>query len=79
MRDLTSGQILFLDRCGKARGWCREMAEQANRMELPILAREWDYLGKCLESAIGNQERAFRDDTLLPPPPKEGEPSEHTD
>lgn len=63
-KEMVAGQLVFLDKVRKARARCSEMAEEANRLELPILAREWDYLGKQLESAIGNQVRAFRNGAL---------------
>jgi len=61
---MIDDQQKFLARCRAARDRCQAMADEADKLHLPILAREWDHLGKELDNAIGLQLRAFRDDTL---------------
>jgi hypothetical protein len=68
MTDFTDPQLRFLQSCKARVERCRELAAEAARLGLPILAREWDALATNLENAIGNQERAFREDTLAEPP-----------
>jgi hypothetical protein len=40
-------------------------AHQAASLELMTLAREWDYVGKCLEGAITNQRQVFCEVSVL--------------
>jgi hypothetical protein len=54
-----------MEKTAKARARAAELAEEANSIELMTLAREWDYVGKCLEDAVRNQLRVFREPSLL--------------
>jgi hypothetical protein len=65
MREPHASQIRFMEKTAKARARAAELAKEADSLELMTLAREWDYVGKCLESAIGNQLRVFREPSLL--------------
>jgi hypothetical protein len=65
MKELTPDQLKFLDLCRTACEKFRERAEEAAKLNLPVLAREWDYYSKELELRIEMQLRAFREDTLL--------------
>jgi hypothetical protein len=67
MPSFTDPQLRFLQSCKVRVERCRELAAEAHRLGLPILAREWDALATHLTNAIGNQERAFREDTLAEP------------
>lgn len=58
-------QLRFLEHTAKARARAAQLAVEARSLELMTLAREWDYVGKCLEGAIGNQLRVFREPSLL--------------
>lgn len=63
-KTVTPEQQKFLDKTRVAAGRARELAAEAHRLNLPVLAREWDYFGKELESKCDLQERAFRDGAL---------------
>lgn len=67
MKDLTPEQRTFIHKCRVARSRSELMAQEANTLGLPILAREWDFIGVCIESALANQQRAFRDGSLQDP------------
>jgi hypothetical protein len=54
-----------MEKTAKACARSRELAEEANKLDLMTLAREWDYVGKCLEGALANQLRVFREASLL--------------
>ncbi len=61
----NASQLRFLKHTAKARTRAAQLADEASSLELMTLAREWDYVGKCLEGAIGNQLRVFREPSLL--------------
>ena len=61
----TQEQLRFIEKTAKAQARTKEMADEADALGLITLAREWDYLGKCLEGALGNQLRVFREASLL--------------
>jgi hypothetical protein len=67
MKNFNDSQTRFLQSCRIRAERCREFGAEADRLGLPILAREWDFMAKNLENAIGNQERAFREEALAPP------------
>ena len=64
-REPNTSQLRFMEKTAKACARATELAEEAASLELMTLAREWDYVGKCLEGAIGNQLRVFREPSLL--------------
>jgi hypothetical protein len=64
-KDLTPDQLKFLELCRQACAKFSERAEEAAKLNLPVLAREWDYYSKELELRIEMQLRSFREDTLL--------------
>jgi len=70
MKELTPDQAKFLDLCRQAIVKFRERAAEADQLNLPVLAREWDYFATELEQRIELQLRAFREDTLLDPQQK---------
>lgn len=57
MKTLIPEQQAFIDKTIVSRARCVDMAELAHKLNLPLLAREWDFLGKCLERAIAAQAR----------------------
>jgi hypothetical protein len=63
--DFTPEQLIFLERCKKSQERASDMATEALTLHLTILAREWVYIARQLEAAVQNQERAFRDQTLV--------------
>jgi len=64
MKPLTPEQEKFIQRTQLACQRAEQMAEEANRLNLPILAREWSYFGAELEKRVDLQLRAFRNGTL---------------
>lgn len=60
LRVLTPDQSEFIEKTRKARERCAGMAALANKLNLPIMAREWDYLGNCLQNALAMQTRFVR-------------------
>lgn len=43
-------------------------AEEANKLGLPILAREWSFVGRCLEERVQMQLRALRGEEIWKSP-----------
>ena len=66
-RQLTPEQQKLIDLMATARVRCAHLASEADRLGLPILAREWDYVGKCPEEKAELQLRAFRIEALGKP------------
>jgi hypothetical protein len=64
-REPNTNQLRFMEKTAKARTRATELADEAASLDLMTLAREWDYVGKCLEGAIGNQLRVFREPSFL--------------
>ena len=67
MKELTPEQAKFIELCRAACTKFQERAAEANTLNLPVLAREWDHYATELEARIELQLRAFRADTLLDP------------
>lgn len=65
-KKMVQEQSAFIEKTRAARGRCAELAAAADKVELPLLAREWDFIGKCLDRAIAAQLRAFRDGVSEP-------------
>ena len=63
-KQLLAGQIAFIEKTRKAAQRCSEMAEEASRLNLQVLAREWNYFGDEMKKKIDLQIRAFRDEAL---------------
>ena len=63
-KQLTPEQQKFLDVARNASARCFRLASEADNMGMPILAREFDYLGKELDAKITLQLQAFRDHAL---------------
>ena len=63
-KQVTPEQQKLLDVARNASARCFLLASQADDLGLPILAREFDYLGKELDAKITLQLRAFRDKAL---------------
>ena len=61
---LTPEQQKLLDVARNASVRCFLLASQFDDLGLPILAREFNYLGKELDAKITLQLRAFRDNAL---------------
>ena len=76
MRELTPDQEKFIEKTRLACERAAELAAEADRLNLPILAREWHYLGSELEKRVDLQLRAFRNGTLAVVEPKEEENKE---
>jgi hypothetical protein len=66
MPDCTPAQITYLERCRKSQDRCLDMATEALQLRLTILPKEWTHIARQLQAAVANQERAFRDQTLVP-------------
>ena len=67
MSEANEQQLHFMDMTAKARARCVELAKEADRLGLMSLAREWDYVGQCLEQSIQNQLRVFDEVPLEEP------------
>jgi hypothetical protein len=67
MPALTPAQLKFIEKSRTAVGRAADLALEAELVKLPILAGEWKHIATQLKDAIGNQERAFRDQTLAVP------------
>ena len=63
-KQLTPEQQKLLDIARKASARWFLPASQADDLGMPILAREFDHLGKELDAKITLQLRAFRDKAL---------------
>jgi hypothetical protein len=61
MNEPNTTQLRFMEKTTKARARATELAEEAASLGLMTLAREWDYVGKCLEDGMGRQLRVFSD------------------
>jgi hypothetical protein len=60
-------QLRFMEKTAAARRRASELAADANRLGLMTLAREWDFIGTCLERAIARQLLTFEPPTLEEP------------
>lgn len=69
--QLTSEQEKLIERTRKASVVAKELAVEANRLNLPILARDWEWLSREIDASVQKQSRAFRDDSLTQPGTKQ--------
>lgn len=64
MKELTEAQQKVIERCRKAITAHHQLAADADKAGLPILARDNDYYAEQMEKSITMQLRAFRDGSL---------------
>ena len=64
MKPLTAEQEKFIEKTRAASDRAAVLADEADTLNLPILAREWSFLGQELRGHVELQVRAFQDDTL---------------
>jgi hypothetical protein len=62
---MTDEQKQLMDVAKKACTRAREEAAKCDKANLPILAREWDYIGRELDQRIDLQERALNQGSLF--------------
>lgn len=71
---LLSDQMRLIERTRKAAQFHANIALECDKANLPILAREHDYISKLLADKIALQIRAFRDTALTAADPKSEPP-----
>jgi hypothetical protein len=65
MPEFTPEQLKFIEKTRAAVGRSADLALEAELLGLRILAAEWKHVATALMDAASNQERAFRDSTLV--------------
>ncbi len=63
-KQMIEAQTKLLQRTMKAIQFHSELAAECDKAGLPILAREHDFVAKCLREKVDLQVRAFRDGGL---------------